>query len=269
MRSMDVNLTAIGVAYLLAGVGAIILPVMAFLVVRRWLPLKWRVFALGAATFLVFQGILRLPWQRAFTQWGQVTMGATVTMLLASLTAGLFEETGRYVAYRIAIRRPTKADAVALGLGHGGLESAILVGLGFLSLSLNLFVSQQVGGALPPEAREALEQARETVVRGGLLAPIVALVERIAAMAIQVGLSVLVGIAYIRQRAACWWAAVGVHFAVNAISGLLAQFTGNPILTEIGVVLMAGILLASTVRLMPIFGESSFDVRAPGPAGSV
>jgi len=251
------NLATIARAYILAGAGAIILPFVAFFVLRRWLALRGRIFLIGAATFFVFQMLLRLPWQPAFARWAQAAVGPTLTLVLASLTAALFEETGRYVAYRVAVRRPSGADAVALGLGHGGFEAAVLVGLNLISLGTMLLLGDAVAGVLPPEAQAALQQARDAAVRGGVLNPLLALVERVAAVGLHVGLSILVGLAYARRRAAWWWAALAVHFAVNAVAGLVGQFTGNAVLTEVVVVLLAGTFLLWAVRWLPAFDTAS------------
>src|SRR5512135_27806 len=63
-------------------------------------------------------------------------------LVILALTAGIFEEVGRYLGYRIFMRREEKTwnKGVMYGLGHGGLESAVLIG-GLLLLSvINLAV---------------------------------------------------------------------------------------------------------------------------------
>ena len=47
--------------------------------------------------------------------------------------AALFEETGRYIAFRIFLKNHTEREtAVSYGLGHGGIECIIVLGLGHL-----------------------------------------------------------------------------------------------------------------------------------------
>ncbi|ADU51623.1 protein of unknown function UCP033101 [Thermaerobacter marianensis DSM 12885] len=277
---MEENLRSIAMAYLAAGVGAILLPVAVFLFgYRRW-GWRGRVALTGATTFLVFQGILRLPWLPAFNAWATARWGVAAAALLASLTAALWEETGRYVTYRVAVRRPRAADAVALGIGHGGFESAALVGLSLVATAVALLVLPLVEGTgspsaegaraasliLPPEAAAGLRQAREAVLAGGLAAPALAFLERVAALSLHVGLSVLVAVAWVRRRSVLWLAAVGVHFAVNAVAVTLAQ-AGHAVLAEAVVLVLSAAFLWRALRWGPVL-DAAVEVPGPhGPAG--
>ena len=56
------------------------------------------------------------------------------------LTAGLFEETGRWAAFRLMKRRRRALDwkdALALGLGHGGVEAIWVAVSGLLAGNLD------------------------------------------------------------------------------------------------------------------------------------
>src|SRR5712692_550260 len=113
---------------------AILYPLLLAIVVNRRLGVRWKYFAIGMLIFLLFQLISRVPIVIAL---GPV-VGPRLTspfllyswVFILALTAGLFEEVGRYVAYRWIMRREEKTwnKAVMYGLGHGGLESILLVG---------------------------------------------------------------------------------------------------------------------------------------------
>ncbi|HEY8487483.1 MAG TPA: YhfC family glutamic-type intramembrane protease [Thermaerobacter sp.] len=273
---MEDQLRSIALAYVVAGAGAILLPAIVFLAgYRRW-GWRTRVALIGAATFVVFQGILRLPWLPAFNQWATARWGVAVTALLASLTAALWEETGRYVAYRVLVRRPRLADATAMGIGHGGFESAVVVGLSLLATGISLLALPLIEAAgpggrwsatvvLPAEAEAALRQAREAVLEGGLLAPVLALVERIGALGLHTGLSVLVAAAWVQRRAALWLVAVGIHFAANAVAVTLAQM-GQAVAAEVAVLIVAAVTLFTSLRWGPMLGAAA--VHPGDPAGT-
>ncbi|EKP95568.1 YhfC family glutamic-type intramembrane protease [Thermaerobacter subterraneus] len=267
-------LRSIAVTYMMAGAGAIVLPALVFAAgYRRW---GWRarVALVGAATFLVFQGLLRLPWQPAFSAWATARWGVAAAGLLASLTAALWEETGRYVAYRAAVRRPRLADAAAMGVGHGGFESAVLVGLSLLGTGIALLALPLLGAggsgpgpgggtapgpgwpALPAEAGPALDQLRQAALEGGVLAPVLALVERAAALTLHVGLSILVAAAWVQRRAVLWLAAVVIHFAANAAAVALAQM-GYAVAAEGVVLVMAGLTLYTGLRWGPLLDAAA------------
>lgn len=94
------------------------------------LPALW-----GALTFLVFsQGLesvlhcFCLLSDNAVSRaiWGSPWL----YMLYGALTAGIFEECGRFVMFKTLLRRyPERSAAVTAGIGHGGVESILLSGL--------------------------------------------------------------------------------------------------------------------------------------------
>lgn len=90
---------------------------------------------LGAATFLLFQVLTRLPvLQLILSKEPWFILMSLNQPLLYSLflgfTAGLFEEGGRYIMMRLFMKKTLDAkSALAFGLGHGGLEAVLLVGI--------------------------------------------------------------------------------------------------------------------------------------------
>ena len=146
----------------------ILLPLALALLVRRRLGVGWRYFAYGALIFLLFQLVTRVPLVQLIQSQIAPALQASRTLLVAwiavlSLTAGLAEEIGRYVGYRWLMRREEKTwpKAIMYGVGHGGLESMLLVGgLVLLGLINLLALSATNVDALPisPEQRAQLPQ---------------------------------------------------------------------------------------------------------------
>ncbi|MEA5151622.1 MAG: YhfC family glutamic-type intramembrane protease [Oscillospiraceae bacterium] len=95
---------------------------------------------LGAGTFLVFQVLLRLPLiQLVLPKAGwYAVMSALYPGLYAlflGCTAALFEELGRFLVMRRFLRSSLRtADALAFGVGHGGIEAVLLVGINSVAL---------------------------------------------------------------------------------------------------------------------------------------
>lgn len=121
--------------------------------------------------------------------------------LVPSLTAGLFEEIARYIGFKFLIKDDSYESGLTYGAGHGGVESIILVGLGVFSIGVVLLTNPM---ALPVE-QLALIQATPVYM------PLVGLYERLMAMIVQIGLSIMVLESVRRNDLRYLLAAIGVH----------------------------------------------------------
>ncbi len=157
---------------------------------------------IGAAVFFVFQVITRIPLIQIVLpqmQWYQdMRNNLWVYALFLGLTAGLFEEVGRYLAFSLILKKHHDwKNAVAFGIGHGGIEAILLVGLTYVS---NLITSVMINSGLydtilaqsPEQATEALIQAKNVLVQTPSSMFLVTSAERLFAFIIHLALSVLV-----------------------------------------------------------------------------
>jgi uncharacterized membrane protein YhfC len=181
---------------------------------------SWRYVFLGAAVMLVFQGILRVPAmlalqaQPSFQGTLKESPGALwLFLLFAAFTAGLFEEGGRWLALRFVVppQQRTHSTALAMGAGHGGIES-IAIGLVALASFIVYLLS-----ALSPQTLSEVGANVDEIQRqfsAQTWQPLLGAWERLSALAIQVGLSVMVLQAFLRG-ARWWWLALGAHTLVD------------------------------------------------------
>src|SRR5262245_22286682 len=114
----------------------ILFPLALALYVSRRLHVRWRYFWYGVAVFAVVQLLTRVPAVYVIQRQIALQLKASPAFLwswlfLLALTAALFEEVGRYFGYRIFMGKEEKTwpKGVMYGIGHGGLESIVLVGL--------------------------------------------------------------------------------------------------------------------------------------------
>jgi uncharacterized membrane protein YhfC len=234
----------------------IVLPLVLGLLARRRLGAGWKYFGYGALIFLLFQLITRVPLvQLLQTQIAprlQADRGLLLGWLaLLSLTAGLAEEIGRYVGYRWLMRREEKTwpKAVMYGLGHGGLESMLLVaGLTLIGL-INLLVLSQTDLAtlpLPAEQRAQVEQQLAAVSAQPVWLALAGAWERVWAIAFHVALSVVVLQVFRRARMWWLWLAVAAHTALNLVATGLPIVLGlqgtTTILVSEAIITLAGLL---------------------------
>lgn len=248
---------AVAVSLGVSAAVALLGPVALALVAWRRLGASWLAWLAGAGTFFVFQLVLRVPWVAALGAALGPTLKASPALSAAyivflSFTAGLFEETGRWVVYRFVWKDRAPKNALMLGLGHGGLESMLLVGLSIAgSLYLYVALGHGVKVPLPEAALAAIAKQFEG------LTPLNALaggVERLSAMALHVGCSLLVLQVFTRGQLRWLWLAMAVHTSMNAVGVLLAKHAGVWI-SEGAMALFAAAALAWAVRL----------ARAPPP----
>ena len=92
---------------------------------------------LGAAGFFVTQIVIRVPILSALSLMpGFVAFAENyyvIYALVLGLTAALFEVAGRYASAKILAKNLTYTKGFAAGLGHGGIEAMVLIGMTYVS----------------------------------------------------------------------------------------------------------------------------------------
>lgn len=237
---------ALGASGLVATVG----PLVLGLVLWRKGGASPKAWLFGALTFVVSQIIFRLPWQIPLNSWlAPKLLGDEVAtfgwIAVSSLTAGLFEETGRWLAYRWLWKDRSTLGGVMLGAGHGGIESVLLVGLSLIG-SLVVYVALTHGSTLgiPAQTMPLVEK------QFGALTPVLASlggVERVAAWGLHIGCSLLV-LEGVRAGAKKWLAlSIAVHFGLNLLAVTVTKWVG-PVQAEAALLLGVSVLLVLALR---------------------
>lgn len=186
------------------------LPLVPFFILRKKMKSRFVPLLIGAATFIIFALVLeQIAHRLILTPATMVYMSQNplVYMLYGGLMAGVFEECGRFVAFKLMRKKyNTSGDALSYGLGHGGVEAVIILGLVMVSnivmaMMINSGSINSLTGLVPAEQMQA-------VVNGLVATPpamfLVGAVERLGAVAFHVGASVLVYLAA-SKRASLWF----------------------------------------------------------------
>ena len=240
----------------LAGGLCILLPAALAIAWHRRTGAPYLPFVYGALIFIVFQIALRLPWQVPLALWVREHKDyQAVFLAFSGLTAGLFEEVGRYVGFRLLLRDDRSVPtAVMYGLGHGGIESALLVGLNLVGFAVALVLVSQ-GLISNPQLVAKLQAAASTVSPSSV---VFAVVERVGAMVLHVGLTLIV-LQAVARREIRWLAlAIAVHALVDYSAVVLAkQLMASTLVVEAVAItlasatLFAGVKLSRPVQLAP------------------
>ena len=236
---------------------------------RRW-PRVWRAFWCGALAFTVSQVLLRIPLMTLVVpQFPEPVAGFLLSGPMASYTAGLFEETGRLVVMLLLLKAFHRwIDGVSFGLGHGGIEATLIVGLSTVN---NLVVATLINTGQWDAVAAALPAEQAAQIHGALVdtAPwmfLLAGVERLAAMTLHIACSliVLAGIVHGRKLIA-WIAAVVLHGTFNVVAVLMVGGGVSPLLIEAVLVALALGLWVGIVRSRPAFPTEITSEVAPAP----
>lgn len=228
---------------------AILTPLIAALVLWLKTRVSWKYFLLGAVIFFISQILIRLPILSAIQPLLAGTLQSsalmrTIYLLALALTAGLFEEVGRWIGYKYLITKErTWRVGVMYGLGHGGIESIVLVGLSVLS-TLFVYIAITLQHQQIPIPAALLESLRSGTALGQSLA----IIERISAIIFHVALSLIVMQSFTRHSIRWLWYAIAYHAFIDyVVAGILAPV--NPYMAEAILALNALIALWIIIRL--------------------
>ena len=213
----------------IAGLLSFCIPVALFFWFRKKKRADIVPFFIGMAVMCLFALVLEtLVHQLVLTV---LPVGQTIQnniwlyALYGGMMAGLFEETGRFVAFLTVLKRYRGRDINALmyGAGHGGFEAAALLGSTMISnIVLAVMINGGLASTLTAQATEAtLPQIEATLDALKNTAPgmyFVSLLERIMAVPLQLALSVLVWFAAKKKgKRYLYPLAILLHFLVDAI----------------------------------------------------
>ena len=207
-------------------------------------------FFIGCAVMLVFALILESAVHQivfASSVGKSIRDNLWLSALYGGLMAGLFEETGRYLAFRTVLKKHQNNDANALmyGAGHGGFEAIVLLGTTMInnilfSVMINTGNTAALTGSLSGDALAQVEASIPALIESPPYLFLLGGVERVFAVLLQISLSVLVWFAAKKEgRRGLFPAAVLIHFAVDAISVILSGLGLSNILVEAAIGIMS------------------------------
>lgn len=219
------------------------IPLGLLLVLRRKLPSPVLPFFAGCATFILAVMVLEslvhsLVLTGPFGQY--IWQTPWLYALYGGLAAGLFEETGRFIAMKVLQKKyPQPQTALMYGAGHGGIEVLLVLGVTMLqnlayALMINAGQTEAMLSALPEGQMEALRSGLESLTATPAALFLVSPLERIIALVLHMSLSVLVWRA-VTAPGKRWLhaAAVGIHALVDAVAVLMQQYGVSVLVIEL------------------------------------
>jgi len=224
--------------------GLIIWIVVPILIAIIWKVKKkesFKTIIIGAVTFIVFvvvekliQNALLFPTAMGLKEHPASTFFGAHAVLLAFMLGffpGLFEETGRLVAFKTILKnKKNRETSISYGIGHGGVEVIFILGINFIIyLVYAMMINNGTYGSMvdqlaaldPGKVNEGKIMAEQLATLSfGFLAQNV--VERVFAVLFHVGASILVFYAC-RDKDRVWLypLAILLHTAMDFAAGLV------------------------------------------------
>ncbi len=192
---------------------------------------------LGAAGFFVTQMMIRLPLLNILSASSGFLAFALahpfLYYLFLAFTAGLFELAGRFAAAKCMGKKLTCQRALAAGLGHGGIEAMLLVGLTYVNNLIYLFMirSGSFDALIAQAAAAGADTSQLTLLRDSLLQTsgslfLLAGLERLLTMIVQAAMSVIVCYAvHTRRTVPGLLICLGIHTFLDLSTFLAALST--------------------------------------------
>lgn len=177
--------------------------------------------------------------------------------LYGGLMAGLFEETGRYLAFSYALKkyRAHNVNALMYGAGHGGFEAFVIGGFTMInniiwSTMINSGNIASLTGTLSGDALTQAEQSIALLISTPSWQFLLSGIERLFAIALHLALSVLVWFASKWDgKLYLYPVAILLHFAVDATAVILQGLGVSLLVIElvIGLLTVAVALFARKI----------------------
>lgn len=214
----------------------------------------WTAWLLGAAGFFVMQVIIRLPIVSVLSMIPGFTLFTqrhyVLYCFILAFTAGLFEVIGRYAVAKILAKNISFTKGVAAGLGHGGIEAMVLIGMTYINNLLYIIMinSGSYDAIIEQTAALGVDTSQLIMIREALLTTSAGMFylagyERVLTMIFHTALSLLVCYFVWKKKdiqgiIICLVIHTLVDFVSPILSGLSTDYLGSVVSQNIAYVLI-------------------------------
>jgi len=223
----------------------------------------------GAIVFLVSQVATRIPLLTILgkQQWYmEMSSNIYLIALFLGLTAGLFEEVGRYIVMKFFMKKSLSwKSGIAFGIGHGGIEAMVIVGLTILnylimSFMINSGVFESMIAANLPQG--VAEQIKSMLVDTPAINFLAGGFERIMTMIIQIAFSVIVLYSVKFKKPVYLLYAILLHAVVDTPAVILGNMGLNVWTIELYIAACAAASLIYIIKAKNVFAKKEEEQAA-------
>jgi uncharacterized membrane protein YhfC len=234
------------IAMIFSALLALMFPLILGFFLRRKYNYVSLAFVVGGLSFFVLQVLIRMPLLQNRVVIDSLSKLPTIVyFIVLAFTAGLFETVGRILSIKYLMKKNRDFNTgLAHGIGHGGIEAIVLVTLTYVNYVVYAFminngffqalIDSNLGGA-----QEQLIMIREVLIYTDSYIFIMAGIERVMAIILHIGLSVLVMYGICSKKKSYFLIVLGIHFLVDFIVIMIAHYLDSLIWAELFMLLVA------------------------------
>lgn len=263
--------------YPINGLLMIALPIGLGVFLSKKFGLGWRLWWIGGATFVLSQ-VGHIPFNLGLTQLFKLgilpspptSWKMPFNAVILGLSAGLWEETARYLMYRWWAKDARSwRKGLLTGAGHGGAEAIILGGLVlFTYLEMLALRGVDLSQLVPADQLGLAQNQIAAYWSAPWYATLLGALERAFTIPVQIALAVIVLQAFTRRQIRWLWIAIGWHAAADTITVIGLSLWG-PYIVEgiIGCVSLISVWVIFALRSPePDEPEETETYSSPEPA---
>ena len=231
----------------------------------------WKALALGAAGFVLLQMIIRMPILSIVSMFPGfetfVTNYYVIYCLILAMTAALFEVVARFGVAKILQKKINYEQGVAAGLGHGGIEAILIVGMTYIN---NLLYAIMINSGAFAQTIEAVSATDTTgMAEAQLLAIQASLVEapsylfylagyeRVLTVIFHTAMSLLVCYLVYKKKAVL---GVSIAFVMHFLVDFIAPLINGLATPYLGSVISEGTAYVIIYSFLTVVAVASFIV---------
>jgi uncharacterized membrane protein YhfC len=235
---------------------AILLPIVLCVVVRKKTRAKFSSMLWGCGTFFLFALVLEQILHVVVLSITKTALTENIWLygLYGGAAAAVFEETGRIITMKFIMKKNlNRENALMYGVGHGGIEAILVVGMAQISNIITAFMingnqMDAVLGVLDETQKAATVESLSALWTTPSYQFFMSGIERISAIILHISLSILVYAGIKQGKKKIVLAAFAAHFLVDFVTVVAADKL--PIVAvEIMIFLMSALLGLAAMKL--------------------
>lgn len=206
----------------------LLLPAIVFIFFKKKEGIGFKPVLTGMVVFFVFAQILEQMLHAAVIG-SNLILNPILFSVYGALAAGVFEETGRFIAFKTILKNNHDwKDGIAYGIGHGGIE-AVLIGVTILGIGIMM----KNGAFDTALGQHVSAQTKELLLQSAANSSLLDITERIFAFGMHMALSMIVLYAVKYRKNIYFFIAILLHALIDFPAGLYqAKIISNMYVVE-------------------------------------